>query len=161
MVTPETTTLSNHQQYADALIDLLGYAQREVELFTPELIAVVYERPRLVDAARDFALRNKVSRLRILMRSTDTAIREGRRLIDLARRVSSSISIRRLADDFQDRGDAFATADGRIFALRRQASTWDGIYDHSRPEIARQLTQDFNEMWEHSEADPQLRQLYI
>ncbi len=158
---PATRHLTNHEEYADAVIDLFEHSRREVALFTPDLIANIYDRPALVDAVRSFALRDKNTRLRILVRSSESIVAEGRRLVDLAHRLASSIAFRKLAGDFGDRADAFVTADGTHYAIRRQASTWDGLYDHSRPEIARQLATDFNEMWEHSSPDPNLRRLHV
>ncbi|NND59877.1 MAG: GNAT family N-acetyltransferase [Gammaproteobacteria bacterium] len=154
-------TLTTYDEYGDAVIDLFAQAQREVDLFTPDLVAAVYDRPALVEAVRNFVLGNRLSRVRILLRSTDSVVKEGRRLLELADRASTSMAFRVLNEDFQDRSDAFVTADSSVFALRRQAHTWNGVYDQSRPEIARQLAHQFNEMWEHSHADPQLRRLHI
>lgn len=156
-----TRRLSGHDDYAAAVTALLDGARREVAVFSPELHPVVFERPSVLEAVRGFALRNQHSAMRVLVRNADSVAREGRQLIELARRLSSSISVRALAGDFANRDDAFTIADGTLYALRRQASTWEGLHDSTRPEVAHQLLTAFDEMWAHSTPHPGFRRLHI
>lgn len=156
-----TQRLSNHDDYARAITALLTEARHTIAIFSPELHPVVFDRPSVLEAVRGFALRNKRSSMRVLVRNAEPVAREGRQLVEMARRLSSSITLRALSDDFRDREDAFVIADDTRYALRRQAATWDGLHDHTRPEIARQLMTAFEEMWEHSSPDPGFRRLHI
>lgn len=156
-----THRLSGHDDYAQAVTALLEGARHEVAVFSPELHPVVFDRPSVLEAVRGFALRNQRTTMRVLVRNADPVAREGRQLVELARRLSSSISLRALAGDFGDRDDAFVIADGSHYALRRQASTWEGLHDSTRPEVAHQLLTAFDEMWEHSTPHAGFRRLHI
>lgn len=156
-----TRRLSTHDDYAQAITELFASAQQSVVVFSPELHPVVFDRPAVIDAVRTFALRNRHSSMRILVRNAEPVARDGRQLLELARRLSSSISLRALTGDFRDREDAFVIADNTHYALRRQASIWEGLHDHTRPELARQLMTAFEDMWEHSKPDPGFRRLHI
>lgn len=156
-----TRKISTPVDYAAAAVQLLKQAQRTIDVFSPELTPVVFSTMELIDAAREFATRNQYTLMRVLVRDTTPLTRSDHRFLDIAQRLSSKVKVRKLAQDFHSRDDAFVIADEADFALRRQASTWEGLHDSTRPELARQLTVDFNEMWEHSTPDPGVRRLHI
>lgn len=156
-----TRPVSTPVDYAAAVVALVNSAQRTIDVLSPELTPVVFSTTELIDAARAFATRNKNTLMRVLIRDTAPLTRNDHRFLDIAQRLSSKVRVRKLASDFHSRDDAFVIADEKDFVLRRQASLWNGLHDSSRPELARKLTVDFEEMWEHSTADPGVRRLHI
>lgn len=157
----DTRQLTTPGDYAQAVIALLNNARVSVDIFSPALTPIVFAGSELVAAVREFALRSQHGTMRVLIRDTEPLTRDGHRFLELAQRISSKISVRALATDFHSRDDAFVVADERSYVQRRQASTWTGVHDLSRPAIARQLLTVFNEMWEHSLPDPGIRRLHI
>ncbi|MDH3646005.1 MAG: hypothetical protein OER80_04455 [Gammaproteobacteria bacterium] len=147
--------------YATAVIDLLNTARQSVEIFSPDLNPVVFGSSDLIAAVRSFVTRNKHSTMRVLIRDTGPLTRDDHRFLAVAQRISSKIIVRKLATDFYSRDDAFVIADDTQYALRKQASSWAGLYDQTRPEVARQRLTAFEEMWAHSVPDPGIRRLHI
>ncbi len=156
-----TQRLTTPDDYATAVVALLQDATRTVDVFSPELNPVVFSSRNLIEAVRSFALLDRHTMLRVLVRDTTPLTRADHRLKALVERISSKIQVRALASDFHSRGDAFVLADGNSFAMRRESSTWDGLYDSSRPGIAKRLQTEFEEMWAHSLPDPGVRRLHI
>ncbi|MBT8136610.1 MAG: hypothetical protein KJO54_06320 [Gammaproteobacteria bacterium] len=156
-----TRPVSTPVEYSKAVVELVNHAQRTIDVLSPELTPVVFSTAELIDAARAFAIRSQHTLMRVLIRNTTPLTRNDHRFLDIAQRLSSKVKVRKLAPDFQCRDDAFVIADEEQFVLRRQAVTWNGFHDSSRPEIARKLTVEFEEMWEHSTTDPGVRRLHI
>ncbi|WP_373508070.1 hypothetical protein [Thiocapsa sp.] len=112
---------------------------------------------RLALARPDLPVR--ILPVRTLLLDPHTSAKVGHRLIRLAQRLTSGIAIRRLADDFITRGDAFLVCDGHGYLRRTLSESKEGIADsHGRRE-ARRLRCEFMEMWEHSASDLGLRRL--
>lgn len=156
-----TIQIESPDDYKDAVICLLNDASLSVDVFTPDLTMQVFGDTGLVAAVRDFAFRSRNGIMRILVRDARPLTRHDHRLLNLVQRISSKVAVRVLARHFHGRDDAFVIADGSKFALRHVASQWAGVRDSSRPEVARQLRTEFNDMWEHSLPDPGVRRLYI
>ena len=99
--------------------------------------------------------------VRVLLFDPRAATQSGHRLIELARRLTSRIAIRRVADEDQERLDAFLIVDETGYVHRRLAERLEAIADYADPPAARRLRQDFERLWEHGSVDSELRQLFI
>lgn len=140
---------------------LVQQARREVLIFGTDLEPDLYDQEPFVDALRRLCLGSPQMPIRILLRDPRAVAIKGHRLIALARQLTSRIAIRRLAEDFKDRRDAFLIADGRGYCTRRLADTREAVADLNGPPQARLLRAEFEQMWEHSDADSELRRLYL
>lgn len=154
-------TLSRAEDSREAAIELAHKASRYLAIFTPDLEPIIYDRPGFVDAVKELALRSRFSRIRILVKDSNRAVKEGHRLANLAQRLSSYIEVRRLAGDYGAMTEAFLIADERGLLYRPLASRFEGIIDTDDRFQAREKLRLFDEMWERSTPDPELRRLGI
>lgn len=151
--------LETRDEIREAGIAIAQQARRELLLFGRTLEPDLYDADAFVEAVRRLALARPDLPVRILLSDPQTSAKVGHRLIRLAQRLTSRIAIRRLAEDFMTRSDAFLVCDERGYLRRTLAESKEGIADaHGRRE-AKRLRGEFMEMWEHSESDLELRRL--
>ncbi len=140
---------------------LAEQVRRELLILSSDLDPEYYDQAPFAEALRRLALANPHQSVRVLLRDPRAAALKGHRLITLARQLTSRIAIRRLGEDFKDRQDAFLIADGRAYCLRRLAGSGEAVADLDGPRQARLLRAEFEQMWEHSDVDSELRRLFL
>lgn len=152
------TDRSDNQTAVDLL---LGQARQRIELFTPDMEPWLYDRGEVVEALNRLVLRSRHGRVRVLTIDTERAIKDGHRLIELARRLSSYIEIRRVHEDYRDTPETFLLADDAGMLRRPVSGRPEGQLLLRAPMEVRQKRAWFDEVWERSTVDPQFRRLYL
>jgi hypothetical protein len=142
-------------------IAMAEQARRELWIFSHDLDAPLYDHEPFLDAVRRTALQSADTPVRVLLYEAEPAVRNGHRLIELARHLSSRIGIRRVPTELQQRTEAYLLADGRGYLLRRLADVYEATADFHAPPEAHRLREQFEGIWEVAEADPELRRLYL
>jgi len=151
--------LRGREELAWAALRLTQQAQRTVEIFTHDLDAPLYDRLEFLDALRQFALRGKFSRVRILLQELETPQRNDHRLILLYRRLPSRFELRLCHPDHADHAENFLLADRLGYLHRRFFNEYAGTTDFAGKRQAELLGRFFDEAWDKSEADYILRGL--
>ncbi|MEM7084190.1 MAG: hypothetical protein AAF465_15785 [Pseudomonadota bacterium] len=144
-----------------ATLDVVKSARRSISIFTQELDPSVYDRIEFLDAVKQLILTHKFSRIQILLVSPMDAVKNGHRLVELARRFSTFFEIRRVDPEFINRKDAFLVADESGVVYRLDATRWEGIADTNAPRIAQKYLDIFEEAWQRSEPEPEFRRLHL
>lgn len=140
---------------------LAQQAARTLHIFTRDLDARLYDKEPFLEAVRQLAIRSRFSEIRILVQGADQAVKNGHRLIELARHLSSYIQIRAVHPEYRDYNQAFLVADERGFLLRSLADRFEGKANFHDPMEARELVRFFTKVWEASSRDPQLQRLHL
>ncbi len=81
--------------------------------------------------------------------------------MELYRRLRSHIELRRLNEETETSHTEFATGDERAVLYRESPTRYLGYLCLHAPMEARRLNADFDNLWTHSEPDPQVRRLYL
>jgi hypothetical protein len=145
-----------------AVVDAMAsQTRRTFDLFTRDLEPRLYDREPFYQALRQLAISSRNTEIRILIMDSDRVVKEGHRLINLGRRLSTYIKFRKVADDYHELPYSFLVADGRGFLYRSLAIEYEGEADFNNPYRAKELSREFEEIWQHSQPDPNLRQLHI
>ncbi len=158
---PEQFPIHTLEELQAVTRDLLSQARLNVDIMTRDLDRRIYDDDDCLAAIRAIAVRHRKARIRILARELDTPIRHDHRLIELARRLSSFIEIRRLGEDHKDYNEAFLLADGTGVIHRSQANRFEGWASYHQPLKARELQKMFDEAWAQAIVDPNMRRLHI
>lgn len=153
-------TLHRLEDNLEASIALVGQARRQVCLLSPALDPLLYGRAEFVSALREFLLTSTRARLRILVHDGQLPMRRGHPVVPVLRRFSSQAECRRVAEDFREQPDSMLLADGRLLVHRPDPAAYEGHVDVD-PQRARSAQARFDEVWEHSEPDRELRRLYL
>lgn len=153
--------LSSREDNIDVALALAAQARRNLRLITPNLEPELYDTAPFVEAVQALALHSPHTFIHVLVQDTERVIKTGHRLIELARRLTSNIAIQVPGREHKEFGSTLLIADEVGFLRRNLADRYHGIADFNAPRIARDMARQFDEMWEKSAPDPNLRRLFI
>jgi len=146
---------------ADAALALARQAHHSLRIFTRDLDARLYSTAPLRQAVSELARRSRHTFIRILVQDPSAAIREDHRLISLIQNLSSHVGIRRVAPDWQDEVSAGLLADEQGLLIRPYGDRFEGSVNFAAGPRAAEYRVWFDDIWEHSEPDPEFRRLWI
>lgn len=160
-ITSDPILLERSRSIRALSTEMAEQARRELLILGPTLDPAIYDQPAFLAAVKRLALGRSEPSVRVLVCDSRAANQDGQRLIDLARHLTSRITIRGVAEEERDRRDAFLVADARGFIHRPFADAMEGTADFNAPLEARRLRTEFERIWERSHEDSELRRLFI
>ncbi len=141
---------------------MASQCRRQLRLYSPTLDHTVFNHPALQDAVSALARSGRQARIRIILRDPRQAIARGHRLVEIARRLSSAIEIRRAPPREDDGPDnSYLLADDRGLLWLPDNPEQRGFAHYNHPARVRELSNQFDALWEQSEYEPELRILGI
>ena len=140
---------------------LMQQARRTLCLYSPDLEPWLYNHSSIAQACTQFVLSHRNSTLRILLRDSSRAVRDGHRLIGLSRKLSSHIQIRRCHADYPVPDGAFLLADDHGLLMRPEPDQFGGYAHYQDAARVRQLQRLFDQTWDTSITDPDLRSFLL
>lgn len=142
-------------------IAMAQQARRSIDLLNPYLDRRIFDTAEMEDAIRQLSINSRSSRIRVLIKSAEPVIRNPHRLLHIFQNMSSTVEIRQIAEDYQNYNEAFVIFDKKALIYHRNASRYEGIANFDRARLALELTNFFDEIWDRSEPDPNMRRLNI
>lgn len=144
-----------------AATHLVRQAGRSLDIFSRDLEPRIYDNAEFTDAVRALAVKTRDMHVRILVVDPDFIIKHGHRLIELARRLTSHMEIRKLHEDYCNNPEAYLIVDSRGLLHRKIASRYEAVVNFNNPITATELHNQFTEMWERSKQYMDFKRLYI
>jgi predicted GNAT family N-acyltransferase len=154
-------SLRSRDDNREAVLRMVGQGHRSLQLFSPNLDPRVFNTPEFIEAVKQLALANSRSKVYILILDPSEVVSRGHRIVELARRLSSHIFIHRADEEDQDRIDSFMIVDEVGLIRRAHNDRFEGAAEFNNPGEARLLLKTFNELWERSQPEPELRRLHL
>jgi hypothetical protein len=136
-------------------------ASRSLLLHTENLEPAIYDRPSFLEAVSRLARSHKQARVWILVQDSGRAVRSGHRLIELSRRLSSRIQIRRPGQEYRNFHETFLLADSSGYLYRKNPGRYEGVANFNDPGKVADWGKYFMEAWERSEPDLETKRLYL
>jgi hypothetical protein len=152
---------SQPQQARAHVLALIQQAQRNLCLYSDDLEPWLYHHSSVQQACTRLLLSSPRARLRILLRDPTRAVKEGHRLLALSRRLSSNLHIRKLNPDYANEELAFLIADDRGLFVRPELDQQSGYTLYNDPARVRQRQTQFEQAWDTSITDPDLRSFLL
>ena len=140
---------------------MASQVQSTLEIFSRDLDPVLYAREPFLDALNSLCHHNRKARIRMLVQDPMDAVRRSPRVVELARRISSSIEIRQPHHDYHHYNAAFLVADGCGLIYRKFADRYEGTANFYAPIEAQRKLDFFTEVWERSQVHPEFRRLHL
>ena len=140
---------------------MVGQAQSSLDIISRDLDPFLYDQENLLDLISSLCVRNRQARIRFLVQDPTTPIKRNHRLIELGRKLSSSIEFRQPHQDYQHFNAACLIADRCGLIHRSLADRFEGSANFYAPVAARRELDFFTEVWERSETHPEFRRLYL
>ncbi|MDT8405333.1 GNAT family N-acetyltransferase [Sulfuriflexus sp.] len=150
--------LEDNKQVA---IHMAKQGQRSLYLFTPNLDPRVFDNDEFIDAVKNVALHNPRSHVKILILNPSQVVSRGHRIVELARRISSHVSIHRADSEDYHHVDTFMVVDEVGIIRRAHNDRFEGLAEFNNPGEARLLLKTFHAAWERSQPEPELRRLHL
>jgi len=146
----------------ERLYALMGDTHRHLDLSSPLLDHALFDTERCVAILSDIARRHALTRIRILIDDVTLVVARGHGLVELARRLSSKIEIRRASEpQSANAPGSFAVVDGKGLWLLPDASVYAGWCTAYEPVQAQRLQQEFVHRFERGLLDAELRLLTL
>jgi len=157
----DTLYLRSRGDNREAALRLVQQAHRSLHLFTHDLDPALFDTREFIEAVKQLAIYSTRSKVYILLKDPTAAITRGHRIVELARRISSHVFIHRAAEEDLDRSDSFMVVDETGLLRRPHGARFEGTVEFNNPGEARQLLKFFNEAWERSVPESELKRLHI
>ncbi len=159
----EVIRLDTAAENRDAAISLAEQARFSLNIFSRDLDPRVLDNAGFERCIFKLAKAHRSTDIRILVHDSSLAVSQGHCLIRLAQQLTSSVHIHNTAREHKNELSTFIIADG-VGLLHRPQSTsrnYEATVNFMSPQRAGELRDLFNEMWERSTPDSQIRRLYI
>lgn len=148
---------------ADAVLDLVGQCERQLLIFCYDLDKSLFDRSELIDVVSRLARKSRYTQIRLLVVDTKSMVKRGHGMLNLARRLSSKIEIRKTTADLRDLPEAFVIADNRgLLGYDLQNSEANNAWaDYNNKPSAEALAAEFDSLWQRASHDRELKILGI
>jgi hypothetical protein len=159
--TKDEIPISTAAHHRDAALRMVRQARNTIEIISRALDPPVYDEPDFVEAAKKLVLNNRRARIRILVCDPLAVVRQGHRLLQLAGQLSSFFDLRKPGPEHIDFNGSILVADSMGCIVRNSAERYEGTVHFHNPRLAKNLLEQFSEMWDKSEPDPNLRRMLL
>jgi len=143
------------------ILELVAQTSKTIDIFTRDMAARIYDNSKFITAIRNLVVGNNKIKVRILIIDPDKSIKNGHRIVELARRLSSSIEIRHVHIDNRSDAQSFLIADGHGILHRKLASRYEATVNFNNRQFCRERLTYFNEVWERSQPVLDFKRLHI
>lgn len=149
-----------HPETRDSLrrgvLEVILQARHELLICSPALDAILFNSAALGDALTRFLAGHAQNRARIVVEDTEHMLVSCTRLVELARRLSDLLQIRRLGEAHHGMTELFVVADRESCLRQQDTGRVDATLDIAAPRLAVPLARRFDEIWDASEPVPGL-----
>ncbi len=155
------TILTTMPEVREASLKVARSAQRLLSIFTLDLEPLIYGEEPFLEAIKRLVLARSYAKVRVLLAEPMRAMADNNRFLAQARRLTSCIDLRAMSAECAASAGAFIIADDKALVYRLQADRWDGIADMNDPAVARRYLNFFDEVWQTSMQESQMRQMLM
>jgi hypothetical protein len=159
---PEAELLTGVADFAARATQMVSQARNELALLTQELDRRIYGTEVFNECVRRFVLQHSKTRVRVLVNSTQMAIANSPRLVELGRSMSTFVEFRELPPPRQlVIREEYLITDGRLLLYRETPQDLESKYYGAAPHVARIRLRDFDQLWSESAVAQELRKLNL
>lgn len=147
--------------FDDLVVSLCEGAARQLCIQSPRLDHEVFDSPGLVQAISALVRGSRQTEVRILISDSRSLVGRGHRLLELARRLPSSVRIRKLEEHPDWNGETVVIRDQNGVLYKPGGADNEGFYEPDSRASTRRHLERFDELWRFSAEDPNLRTLSV
>lgn len=154
-------SLSSRDEVKIINVALTQKSSRNIDILSKHLDSGVFNTPEFMEAIKKLSISSKFTKIRILIKDSEPMTKNGHRIIELIQQLTSSIEVRQVSEEYKSYNEAFCLYDTKGVIYLRYADRYEGFANFDRPRLATELLNFFNEVWERSTPDSNLRRLFI
>jgi len=159
--TDELIEVEFREDLRDLILAMGEQAQHRILIFSHDLDKSLYGAQELYEAIKTLAVKSHRTHIQILLHDAGSMTKNGHRLLELARRISSHISIKVTSNEYKDVYETFVVFDDRGYVVQEHHDRYEGSGNFYAPGQTRLLSEQFHEMWERAVVDSTLRRLSL
>ncbi len=141
------------------ILTMTQQTTHRILIFSHSLDHTLFDTDELYEAIKLLAIKNKRTHIHILVQDTKPMTQKGHRLLNLTRRISSHMQIRITAEEHKDILETYIIFDDRAYIVQNHPERFEAYGNFFDPLKARQLTEQFEELWNRANIDSSLRRL--
>lgn len=153
--------LETSEEHRLATARMVQQCRRTVYIVSPNLDPAVYDVAEFCSTLMHVLLENRRMKVRVLVHDAQSLVRHSHRLLGVAGRLPSFVEIRKPGPDHKDYNGGMFIADGKGYVTRRTGERYVGQANFHDPREAALLIEEFEEMWQKSTVDADLRKFHI
>jgi hypothetical protein len=140
----------------DLMTDMLAQARRQIAIFAPVLDASLFNTSRVAQALASFAATHRNNLVRLLVEDSVQAVHDNGRVVELCRRFSDFIKMRRVDEDHAGLREMFVIIDDHAYLHQREIDNPDFLAAVDTRRDVRPLILRYERMWDRSHAIPSI-----
>jgi predicted GNAT family N-acyltransferase len=153
--------LRREDEFRRVILAMSRQATQSIRILSPMLDHKLFDSTELYEAFSALARRNKYTRIEVLLYDSHRVVKNGHALLEIARRLPSSIAIRIVHPELRSTNYEFVLADGAGVIYRQDYESYEGSANFKDITECNRLNRQFQRAWESGLQDPNLRQLKI
>lgn len=157
----QSLSFSGVSEAQSHILALIQHARRSLCIASFDLSPTLYDHAAIAKACNDFLLQSPRANLRILLQDSTLLIKHGHALLALSRKLSSRMTIKLLNLQASEPLGDMLLSDDRALLWLPERGQLHGQAHYNAPVQVRRQTLAFNQAWELSLADPNLRSFLL
>ena len=153
--------LRKEEEFRNVILEMCKQATQAIRVYSPLLEHKLFDNLELMEICSALARRNKYTRVEILIYDSHRIIKNGHALLEISRKLPSSIGIRIVDPELRQLDHEFVLVDDYGVVYRRNAENYDGYANFNDLAECNRLGRMFKAAWESGLLDANLRQLRI
>lgn len=158
---PDLFLLDCSEDFHSFALKLLTQSRRNICILSKDLDPAIFNTEEFVDTISQIARNNRYAKVQILVKDTQALLENGHKLVKLAQRLPSKITIRTLTVEPDDKKMGFILCDAHGLLYKNDDSTYKGFANYSAAAEVKHFREIFDYIWQYGETDPELQQLHI
>ncbi|MCU7940098.1 MAG: hypothetical protein KZQ64_07110 [gamma proteobacterium symbiont of Bathyaustriella thionipta] len=159
--TDQLIEVAQKEDFQQLLLSMSQQAQHRILIFSHHLEHSLFDNDELFEAIKNLAIKNQRTHIQILLQDAKPMTTKGHRLLKLAQRISSHMTIKIAAKEHHDIFETFIIFDDRGYIIHTHPERYDAVGNFYAPLKTQQLYEQFEELWSRGIIDNSLRRLSL
>lgn len=159
--TADSVTIESREENRLATNRMTQQSRNSIEIISRDLDSQIYDTQDFIDAVRRIVLENYHAKVRIIVLDPAVIIKQSHRLVNLAMDLTSFIEIRKPGIEYTGFNEALLVADDCGYIHRVKSDRYEATVNFNDRRTTKYLLDHFNEMWNKSRGDTNMRKLHI
>ncbi len=153
--------LRRESDFKNIILEMTRQARYSIRIYSPLLDHNLFDESELQSVCSALARRNKRTYIEVLVFDPHRIIKNGHALLNISRRLPSSIGIKVVDPEMRQKNHEFVLVDGKGYVYRQEYETYEGTACFNDVTETNRLNRMFTASWESGLLDPNLRQLRV
>lgn len=164
--TSETDTnlmlIDELEDFSKHSLKVVEASRREILLLSDTLDPALYNNENFYQRVLDLARSDRTVQIKILVKDVRPIVEMGHRLLNLARRLSSKVEIRKLLIQPEKASITYLIGDRKALLYMHEEKVYNGFVNYEAAQECKSLADEFTYLWDkHSVLDPALRTMLL